>query len=61
MLHQDERRIGQAHAAPGALDQWNASLALEHRQLLRDGRRRELKGVRDRGDRAARVQLAQQA
>ena len=36
-------------------------LALEHRELLRDGRGRELQGVGHRGDRAARVQLVQQA
>ena len=39
----------------------HAGLALEHRELLRDGRRRELQGVGDRGDRPAIVQLAQQA
>ena len=34
-------------------------LALEHRELLGDGARRELERVGDRGDRAALVQLAQ--
>ena len=59
VLHQDQRRIGQAHAAPGAFDERDARLALEHRQLLRDGRGRELKRVRHRGDRPSGVQLAQ--
>ena len=36
-------------------------LALEHRELLGDGGRRELQRVGDGGDRAARVQLVQQA
>ena len=58
---QDERRVGQAHAAPGALDQRDAGLALEHRELLRDRRGRELERVGDCGDRAALAQLAQQA
>ena len=35
---QHERRIGQPHAAPGLLEQRHAGLALEHRELLRDGR-----------------------
>ena len=60
MLHQDERRIREAHAAPGAFDERNTRLPLEHRQLLRYGRRRELERVRHRGDRATGVQLAQQ-
>jgi hypothetical protein len=34
----DERRVGQAHAAPGALRAGHTGLALEHRELLRDGR-----------------------
>ena len=49
------------HAAPWALEQAHAGLALEHRELLRDGRRREPQGVGDRGDRPALVQLAQQS
>jgi drug/metabolite transporter (DMT)-like permease len=61
VVDQHERRVGQAHAAAGALEQAYAGLALEHRELLRDGRRRELQRVGDRGDRAALVQLAQQA
>ena len=60
-LDEHERRVGQAHAAAGALEQPHAGLALEHRELLRDGRRRELQRVGDRGDRPALVQLAQQA
>ena len=56
-----ERGIGQADAAAGALEQRHARLALEHRQLLGDGGRRELQRVGDRGDRAARLQLVQQA
>jgi hypothetical protein len=58
---QDEGGIGQAHAPPGALEQRYAGLALEDRELLGDGRRRELQGVRDRGDRPALAELAQQA
>ena len=61
VLDQHERRIGQAHAAAGPLQQRHAGLALEHRELLRDGRRRELERVGDRGDRSALVELAQQA
>ena len=56
-----QRGVGQPHAAAGALEQRHAGLALEHRELLRDGRRRELQRVGDRGDRPALVQLAQQA
>ena len=55
-----ERGVGQAHAAARRLEQLDAGLALEHGQLLRDGRGRELQGVGDRGDRAAGVQLVQQ-
>ena len=56
-----ERRVGQPDAAAGALEQAHARLALEHRELLRDGRWRELQRVGDGRDRAALVQLAQQA
>jgi hypothetical protein len=55
-----ERRVGQPDPAPGALEQPHAGLSLEHGQLLRHGRRREAQRVGDRGDRPARVQLAQQ-
>ena len=57
---QDERGVGQPDAATGRLQQRHACLPLEHRELLRDGRRCELQRVGDRGDRAARVQLVQQ-
>jgi len=60
MLDEQEGRVGESHAAPGALEQRHARLALEHRQLLRDRRRRELQGLGHRGDRPALVQLAQQ-
>ena len=56
-----QRRVGEPHAAAGALEQCDARLALEHRQLLGDGRRREAQRVGDRGDRPALVQLAQEA
>ena len=58
---QDERRVGQADAAPRPLEQRHAGLALEHRELLRDGRGRELQRVGDGGDRPPLVQLVQQA
>ena len=61
VLDEHERRVGQAHAAARAFEQPHAGLALEHRELLRDRRRRELQRVGDRGDRPALVQLAQQA
>ena len=61
VVDQHERGVGQAHPSPRALQQRHAGLALEHRELLRDGRGRELKRVRDGGDRPAVVQLAQQA
>jgi hypothetical protein len=61
VVDQHERRVGQAHTTPGALEQAHPGLALEHRKLLRHGRRRELERVGDRGDRPALVQLAQQA
>ena len=57
---QDERGVGQADAAPRPLEQRHARLALEHRELLRDGRRRELERIRDGGDRPALVQLVEQ-
>ena len=56
-----ERRVGQAHAAAGALEQRHARLALEDRQLLGDRGGRELQRVGDRGDRPAGGELAQQA
>ena len=60
VLDQHERRVGQPHAAAGPLEQLHAGLALEHRELLRDGRGRELQRVGDGGDRPALVQFAQQ-
>ena len=60
VLDEHERRVGQPDAAPGALEQPDAGLALEHRELLGDRRGRELERVGDRGDRPALVQLAQQ-
>ena len=58
---QDERRIGQTHPSPGRLEQRDPGLALEDRELLRHGRRREPERVGDGGDRPALVQFAQQA
>ena len=46
---------------PGRLEQRHARLALQHGELLRDRRRRELERFGHRGDRASVVQLAQQA
>jgi hypothetical protein len=60
VVDEDDRRVGQAHAAAGALEQRHARLALEHRELLGDGGGREPERVGHRGDRAARVQLVQQ-
>jgi hypothetical protein len=56
-----ERGIGEANAAAGALEKLHAGLALEHRELLGDRRWRELERVGDGGDRAALVQLVEQA
>jgi hypothetical protein len=61
MAHEHDRRIGQADPSAGPLEQRHARLALEHRELLRDGRGRELQRVGDRRDRAASMQLVQQA
>jgi len=58
---QDQRRVGQAHAATRALEQRHAGLALEHRELLGDGRRRELQRVGDRRHRPSLVELPEQA
>ena len=58
---EDQRRIGEPDAAAGRLEQRQPRLALEHGELLRDGRGRELERVGDGGDRAARVQLVQEA
>ena len=56
---QHERGVGQADPSPGPLEQLHAGLALEHRELLRYGRRRELERVGDGGDRPPLVQLVQ--
>ena len=56
-----ERGVGQPDAAAGRLEQRDARLALEHGELLGDRRRRELQRVGDRGDRPARVELAEEA
>lgn len=61
MADEDERRVGEANASSRSLEQRHARLALEHRELLGDGRRRELERVRDSGNRPALVQLVQQA
>ena len=45
---------------PERLEQAHAGLPFEQRELLGDGARRELKGVGDRGDRAALAELLQQ-
>jgi hypothetical protein len=34
VIDQDERRVGEAHAPPRALEQRHARLALEQRELL---------------------------
>ena len=55
-----ERGVRQPHAAPRPLQELNPGLALEHRELLRDGGRRVLQRLRHRRDRAALVELVQQ-
>ena len=59
VTHEHQCGVGEAHTAPCALEQLHAGLTLEHGQLLRDGRGRELERVRHRGNRASLVQLAQ--
>ena len=61
MTHQHDRGVGQPHASAGRLEQRQPRLAFEHRELLGNGRRREPQGLGHRGDRAARVQLVQEA
>ena len=39
VLDERERRVGEPDAAAGALEQAHAGLALEHGELLGDGRR----------------------
>lgn len=52
--------VRQPNTATGALEQRDARLALEHRKLLRDRRRREAKRLGDRRDRAARLELPEE-
>jgi hypothetical protein len=61
VTHQHQGGVGQPDAPPGALEQRQPRLALEHGELLGDGRRRELQCVGHRGDRPARMQLVQEA
>ena len=56
-----EACVGQADAAPGALEQRDAGLALEQVQLLGHRGRCDLQRVGDRGDRPAFVELTQEA
>ena len=59
-LGQNPARRGEREAAPGALGERDAGLALERLELLRDGRRREVQGLCDGGHGAAVGELAQQ-
>ncbi len=59
--HQPVPGLGELHAAPDALEQLDAGVALQRGQLLRDGRRRVGERVRDGGDRAPLGELAQAA
>ena len=56
-----DRRVGQPHAPAGSLEQGHSRFTLEHRELLGHGRRREPHRLGHRGDRAACVQLVEQA
>jgi hypothetical protein len=58
---QDERGVGQPHPATGSFEERNRGLALEHRELLGDGGGRELQRLRNRRDRAACVELTEEA
>ena len=60
MADEDERCVGQANAAAGALEERDARLALEHRELLGDGGRREAERRCHGGDRPTRFELAEQ-
>ena len=57
VLHQHQRRVGQPHPAAGALEQPHPGLALQHRQLLGDGRGREAAAPR-RPRRSSRARAA---
>ena len=56
-----ERGVGKPQRAAGLLQQRDAGLALEHRELLRHRRRRELQRVGDGRHGPALVQLPEQA
>ena len=56
-----DRRVGEPDAPAGLLQQRHAGLPLEHRELLGDRRRRVAQRVRHGRDRAAGVQLVEQA
>ncbi|MFT3853604.1 MAG: hypothetical protein QM733_12820 [Ilumatobacteraceae bacterium] len=58
--HEDLGLRGQLHAAPDLLQQLDADLPLERRELLRDGGRGLVEGLGDVGDRPADLQLAKQ-
>ena len=59
MLHERLARLGQDHAARPSLEQARPGLALEDRDLLRDGRRRVGQDVGRAGERAAAGDLSQ--
>ena len=56
--HERARRVGQPDAAAVALEQRDADLALERRELLRDRRRREGERLGGRRDRPAGGELS---
>lgn len=68
-LGEDDRRVlgehlgvsSQHHPTTGAPQQWEPHLALEHVELLRDGRRAQVLGDRDSREGSAELQLAEQA
>ena len=61
VLDEHAAGVGEPDTAAGSGEQRNAGVALEDRQLLGDGRGRELERVGDGGDRLAFAQLAQEA
>jgi hypothetical protein len=60
VVDQDFRLRRESDPAAGWLEEANSGLALEGRELLRDGRRAEGHGLGNGGDGAAPVKLAQQ-
>jgi hypothetical protein len=54
-------RLGQPDPAAASLEQLRAGLALQHPQLLRDGRRAVVERCGDRADRPAITELAQES